>query len=98
MILVTGATGHMGRTVVCRLASFASLDLAFEVAPHFGVKPDRAESYRARRRRAVMRWRETALKWGCRPLKPNARLQPSSTRNPTRPFQPRHEEHCIRCH
>ncbi len=31
MILVTGATGHMGRTlgrtVVCRLASLASLDL-----------------------------------------------------------------------
>ena len=42
----------------------ASLDLAFEVAPHFGVKPDKARSIVHEAGTAVARWRETATATG----------------------------------
>jgi serine/threonine-protein kinase HipA len=42
----------------------ASLDLAFEVAPHFGVKPDRAKAIVRDVGKAVVRWRETAASMG----------------------------------
>jgi len=42
----------------------ASLDLAFEVAPHFGVKPDRAKAIVCAVGKAVVRWRETAASMG----------------------------------
>jgi serine/threonine-protein kinase HipA len=42
----------------------ASLDLAFEVAPHFGVKPDKAKSIVREVGAAVARWRETAASVG----------------------------------
>ena len=42
----------------------ASLDLAFEVAPHFGVKPDRAKIIVNEVGTAVARWRETAAATG----------------------------------
>jgi serine/threonine-protein kinase HipA len=38
----------------------ASLDLAFEVAPHFGVKPEKAKIIAHEVGTAVARWRETA--------------------------------------
>jgi serine/threonine-protein kinase HipA len=42
----------------------ASLDLAFQVAPHFGVKPDRAKAIVRDVGKAVVRWRETAASMG----------------------------------
>lgn len=42
----------------------ASLDLAFEVAPHFGVKPDKAKIIVQEVGAAVARWRETAAATG----------------------------------
>ncbi len=42
----------------------ASLDLAFEVAPHFGVKPDGAKAIVRDVGKAVVRWRETAASMG----------------------------------
>ena len=42
----------------------ASLDLAFEVAPHFGVKPDKAKIIVHEVGTAVARWRETAAATG----------------------------------
>lgn len=42
----------------------ASLDLAFEVAPHFGVKPDKAKDIVREVGTAVARWRETAAATG----------------------------------
>jgi serine/threonine-protein kinase HipA len=42
----------------------ASLDLAFEVAPHFGVKPDRAKAIVRDVGKVVVRWRETAASIG----------------------------------
>jgi serine/threonine-protein kinase HipA len=42
----------------------ASLDLAFEVAPHFGVKPDKAKIIAREVGAAVARWRETAAATG----------------------------------
>jgi serine/threonine-protein kinase HipA len=42
----------------------ASLDLAFEVAPHFGVKPDKAKIIAHEVGAAVARWRETAKATG----------------------------------
>jgi serine/threonine-protein kinase HipA len=42
----------------------ASLDLAYEVAPHFGVKPDKAKSIVRDVGQAVARWRETATATG----------------------------------
>ncbi len=42
----------------------ASLDLAFEVAPHFGVKSDRAKAIVRDVGKAVVRWREIAASMG----------------------------------
>jgi serine/threonine-protein kinase HipA len=42
----------------------ASLDLAFEVASHFGLKPDKANAIVREVGMAVMRWRETAASLG----------------------------------
>jgi serine/threonine-protein kinase HipA len=42
----------------------ASLDLALEVAPHFGVKADRAKAIAHDVGKAVARWRETAASTG----------------------------------
>jgi serine/threonine-protein kinase HipA len=42
----------------------ASLDLAFEVAPHFGVKPDKAKIIVHEVGTAVAHWRETAAATG----------------------------------
>ncbi len=42
----------------------ASLNLAFEVAPHFGVKPERAKIIAHEVGTAVARWRETAAATG----------------------------------
>jgi len=42
----------------------ASLDLAFVVAPHFGVKPDKAKGIVREVGAAVARWRETAAATG----------------------------------
>jgi serine/threonine-protein kinase HipA len=42
----------------------ASLDLALEVAPHFGVKPDKAQIIVHEVGTAVARWRETAAATG----------------------------------
>jgi serine/threonine-protein kinase HipA len=42
----------------------ASLDLALGVAPHFGVKPDRAKTIVREVGNAVARWRETAAATG----------------------------------
>jgi serine/threonine-protein kinase HipA len=42
----------------------ASLDLAFEVATHFGVKPDRAKAIVREVGEAVKRWREAAKATG----------------------------------
>lgn len=42
----------------------ASLDLAHEVAPHFGVKPDKAKQIVREVSAAVVRWRETAKATG----------------------------------
>jgi serine/threonine-protein kinase HipA len=42
----------------------ASLDLAFEVAPHFGVKPDKAKAIVREVAAAVARWREIAAATG----------------------------------
>jgi serine/threonine-protein kinase HipA len=38
----------------------ASLDLAFEAAPHFGVKPNKPKDIAREVGKAVARWRETA--------------------------------------
>ena len=45
----------------------ASLDLAFEVSPHFGVKPDRAKAVVRDVGEVVARWRETAAAIGLSP-------------------------------
>jgi serine/threonine-protein kinase HipA len=42
----------------------ASLDLAFEVAPHFGLKPDKARAVVRETGTAVAQWRETAAATG----------------------------------
>jgi serine/threonine-protein kinase HipA len=42
----------------------ASLDLAFEVAPHFGVKPEKAKDIVREVGTAVARWRDTAATTG----------------------------------
>jgi serine/threonine-protein kinase HipA len=42
----------------------ASLDLALEVAPHFGVKPDKANDIVREVGKAVSHWRETAVATG----------------------------------
>ena len=45
----------------------ASLDLAFDVAAHFGVKPDRAKAIVRDVGKAVIRWREIAASIGLSP-------------------------------
>jgi serine/threonine-protein kinase HipA len=47
-------------TAIDEVDGTASLDLALEVAPHFGVKPDKATTIVREVGSAVARWRETA--------------------------------------
>jgi len=51
-------------TAVDETDGTASLDLAFEVAAHFGVKPDKAKAIVHDVGKAVTRWRETADSMG----------------------------------
>lgn len=51
-------------TAIDEVDGTASLDLAFEVAPHFGVKPAKAKNIVREVRAAVARWRETAAGFG----------------------------------
>jgi serine/threonine-protein kinase HipA len=51
-------------TAVDEADGTASLDLAFEVAPHFGLKPEKAKDIVREVGTAVARWRETATATG----------------------------------
>jgi serine/threonine-protein kinase HipA len=51
-------------TAIDEVDGTASLELAFEVAPHFGVKPDEAKNIVHEVGTAVARWRETAAAAG----------------------------------
>jgi serine/threonine-protein kinase HipA len=51
-------------TAIDEVDGTASLDLAFEVAAHFGVKPDKAKSIVREVGAAVARWRKTAAAVG----------------------------------
>jgi len=51
-------------TTVDEVDGTASLDLAYEVAAHFGVKPDKAKSIVREVGQALAHWRETAVATG----------------------------------
>ena len=51
-------------TAIDEADSTASLDLAFEVAPHFGLRPDKARAIVREAGMAVTQWRETAASMG----------------------------------
>jgi len=51
-------------TAVDEVDGTASLDLAYEVAPHFKVKPDKAKSIVREVGQALAHWRETAVATG----------------------------------
>jgi serine/threonine-protein kinase HipA len=54
-------------TAIDEADSTASLDLAFDVAPHFGLRPDKARAIVREAGMAVTQWRETAASMGLSP-------------------------------
>ena len=47
---------------------------------------------------AVVRWRETAVSMGLSSNETERMASAFEHEELNKPFQPRHEEHCIRCH